>query len=226
MKKYLTKVIAGLLIAGGLALTVSQLPHSNLSPSSRPPQVLYSQSMADSPTNLADLQGQRLTDLPLPAIGAISIPELSIHLPIFEGDQEKQLHYGAGTVMASSFGADNLSLSSHQVFTSSGSSSDWLFSPLTNIGKGQIVFVADEHNIYQYRITESFIVDRRDVHVTAPVPGQKLITLIYCTDPDSDRRTIVRGDFISEKPISEADPEILGHFRSSWNQLPEEVTLT
>ncbi|SQF34828.1 sortase [Streptococcus sanguinis] len=66
----------------------------------------------------------------LPVIGGISIPEVSMNLPIFKGLDNAGLYYGAGTMKETQqMGQGNYALASHHVFGITGAS-NMLFSPL------------------------------------------------------------------------------------------------
>ncbi|MDR0298510.1 MAG: class A sortase [Streptococcaceae bacterium] len=173
-------------------------------------------------SSLDELVGERGLNEQLEMVGAITIPDLKINLPIFRGDGEKQLDHGAGTVGEKDFASENFSLAAHQVF-GRPNANNLFFGPLVSAQKGQLVFVADKENIYEYQIAETFIVNISDVEVLETVANRKVLTLIYCTDEDSDRRTIVRADFISAKVISEMNSQKINYFRTFWNVLSKTV---
>jgi sortase A len=155
-------------------------------------------------------------------VGLIAIPELKIHLPIFEGDEEEQLRQGAGISGNSNFESDNFSIAAHQVFGGEETKS-WLFSPLTQAKAGMEVFIASEKNVYKYIISESLTVDVHDTYVLDAVEGQRLLTMIYCPNFTGDERTIVRAVFDSSKPLSEANQREINYLMSNWNLIPEEI---
>ena len=169
--------------------------------------------------------GARLKALPLNAIGVIAIPAVKINLPIFVGSSAIQIRYGAGTIRNNSMGIGNFSLASHHVFGISGSGA-WLFSPLTGVKNRDMIYVSDERYVYSYKVDKLFIVDVHDVSILKDITGKKVITLVYCTDPNSDRRSIVRGTLIDKVAFAKVGVKVQDYFTGSWNQIPAGIPFT
>lgn len=142
----------------------------------------------------------QLKDSPsdLPVIGGITIPELEINLPIFNGVSAESLSFGAGTLSNNQvMGKGNYSLASHHIF-GIANANKLLFSPLDNAKKGQKIYITDKTKVYQYNITDVYVVSPERIDVTNEVPGKTIITLITCTDFNSTNRIIVQGELVAE----------------------------
>ena len=101
----------------------------------------------------------------LPVIGGISIPEVSMNLPIFKGLDNAGLYYGAGTMKETQqMGQGNYALASHHVFGITGAS-NMLFSPLDRAKAGMKIYITDKEQVYTYVITsvETVTPDRTDL---------------------------------------------------------------
>ena len=130
----------------------------------------------------------------LPVIGAISIPDLSLDLPIFLGVDNSNIATGAGTMMPSQvMGQGNYALASHNLIQSAPK---LLFSPLTKAKSGMSVYLTDKAKIYQYKITKIETVDVSRVDVLYDFSNQKEITLVLCSDEQETARLIIHGDFV------------------------------
>lgn len=141
----------------------------------------------------------KLKDSPkgLPVIGAITIPELEMNLPIYKGVSDENMSYGASTMAEEQeMGQGNYSLISHHVFALANAKK-LLFSPLDNAKVGMKIYITDKTTVYQYNITEVFTVSPRQTDVVNPIEGRKVITLITCTDINASGRLIVRGDLVA-----------------------------
>lgn len=141
----------------------------------------------------------KLKDSPkgLPVIGAITIPELEMNLPIYKGVSDENMSYGASTMSdEQEMGQGNYSLISHHVFALANANK-LLFSPLDNAKVGQKIYITDKTTVYQYNITEVFTVAPNRTDVVNTIEGRKVITLITCTDISASGRLIVRGDLVA-----------------------------
>lgn len=141
----------------------------------------------------------KLKDSPkgLPVIGAITIPELEMNLPIYKGVSDENMSYGASTMSdEQEMGQGNYSLISHHVFALANANK-LLFSPLDNAKVGQKIYITDKTNVYQYNISEIFTVSPSQTDVVNTIEGRKVVTLITCTDISASGRLIVRGDLVA-----------------------------
>lgn len=175
---------------------------------------------AVEPISLQSVLKNQTSQVDLPVIGGIAIPDLDINLPIFKGLGNTELTYGAGTMKENQVmgGDNNYALASHHVFGLAGSSK-MLFSPLENAKVGMKIYLTDKSTIYTYVITEieSVTPDRSDM--INDTPGQSQVTLVTCTDQEATERIIVQGDLELSVAYSKASKEMLQAFNHSYNQI-------
>ena len=155
----------------------------------------------------------------LPVIGGISIPEVSMNLPIFKGLDNVGLYYGAGTMKEDQqMGQGNYALASHHVFGITGAS-DMLFSPLDRAKIGMKIYITDKDKIYTYTISSIESVAPERVDVINDTEGVAEITLVTCEDAAATSRTIVKGTLESTIDYDKAPKDILDAFSRSYNQM-------
>ncbi|MGX9136188.1 class A sortase [Rummeliibacillus sp. JY-2-4R] len=121
-------------------------------------------------------------------IGAISVPDVQMQLPIVYGISNVNLTIGAGTMKRDQImGKGNYALAAHNM-----NDNKTLFSPLAEAKKGMNVYITDFKNVYEYKISDIFIVEPTQVEVIDDKANQKLITLVTCNN-DGSKRVIIRG---------------------------------
>ncbi len=172
------------------------------------------QSLSTEAVINAQWQAQKL-----PVIGGISIPEVSMNLPIFKGLDNVGLYYGAGTMKEDQqMGQGNYALASHHVFGITGAS-DMLFSPLDRAKIGMKIYITDKEKIYTYTISSIESVAPERVDVINDIEGVAEITLVTCEDAAATSRTIVKGTLESTIDYDKAPKDILDAFSRSYNQM-------
>lgn len=172
------------------------------------------QSLSTEAVINAQWQAQKL-----PVIGGISIPEVSMNLPIFKGLDNVGLYYGAGTMKEDQqMGQGNYALASHHVFGITGAS-DMLFSPLDRAKIGMKIYITDKDKIYTYTISSIESVAPERVDVINDTEGVTEITLVTCEDAAATSRTIVKGTLESTIDYDKAPKDILDAFSRSYNQM-------
>lgn len=172
------------------------------------------QSLSTETVINAQWQAQKL-----PVIGGISIPEVSMNLPIFKGLDNVGLYYGAGTMKEDQqMGQGNYALASHHVFGITGAS-DMLFSPLDRAKIGMKIYITDKDKIYTYTISSIESVAPERVDVINDTEGVAEITLVTCEDAAATSRTIVKGTIESTIDYDKAPKDILDAFSRSYNQM-------
>ena len=172
------------------------------------------QSLSTEAVINAQWQAQKL-----PVIGGISIPEVSMNLPIFKGLDNVGLYYGAGTMKEDQqMGQGNYALASHHVFGITGAS-DMLFSPLDRAKIGMKIYITDKEKIYTYTISSIESVAPERVDVINDTEGVAEITLVTCEDAAATSRTIVKGTLESTIDYDKAPKDILDAFSQSYNQM-------
>lgn len=142
------------------------------------------------------------------AVGQIVIPQqnVAISLPILSGIGNYNMLVGAGEQMSRDVvkpgGNGNYILASHHTEWQ-----DLLFTNLSKINLGSDIYIADENNIYVYRVhntTKTHI--NNTTYLDQPTdPNIKMITLYTCEYYGSSNRWIVQGELISTIPIDNID---------------------
>ena len=63
---------------------------------------------------------------------------------------------------------------------------------------GDMIYLSDSNGTtYTYRVFKTFTVTPYDTYVTAPVPGDTVVTLQTCIDPPAyDQRYLVQGELV------------------------------
>ena len=146
----------------------------------------------------------------LPVIGGISIPEVSMNLPIFKGLDNAGLYYGAGTMKETQqMGQGNYALASHHVFGITGDRAK----------AGMKIYITDKEQVYTYVITsvETVTPDRTDL--IEDTEGVTEITLVTCEDAAATNRTIVKGTLEGSVEYDKAPKEVIESFSKSYNQM-------
>ena len=141
-----------------------------------------------------------------------------MNLPILKGMDNASLTVGAGTMKENQrMGHGNYALASHSLFYGWGYE-NILFTPLHRAQIGQTIYTRDSENIYVYKIDKVFDVNPEDGWVIHDSEGDKIITLVTCTDTYATQRIIVRGSLVSSYPIKEASQDLKDYFGSDWNR--------
>ncbi len=80
-----------------------------------------------------------------------------------------------------------------------GTGSYLQFANLPNMVAGDMIYLSDSNGTtYTYRVFKTFIVTPYDTYVTAPIPGQTVVTLQTCVNPPAyDQRYLVQGELVS-----------------------------
>lgn len=137
----------------------------------------------------------------VPSIGEISIPELQMNLPITKGVSNESMLVSAGTLRANQeMGVGNYTLASHY---SNASNETLLFSPLKRAKTGMNIYLTNGEYIYQYELTEIFIVSPERVDVLDNT-NEPIITLVTCEDLNASSRRIVRGKLVNKTHVKDA----------------------
>ena len=164
--------------------------------------------------NFFDVALAQMDEKNYPVIGAISYPDLSIVLPILNGDGEATMLYGAGTMKPNEvMGQGNYALASHLVSNVYGHSADG--SPLQNAKVGQEIYLTDKEKVYEYKTTSVENVTQDQGVVTADVPNKKLITLVTCAQDDTFR-IVVRGTLIKISKFNNTTAQLFASKYTQW----------
>lgn len=148
----------------------------------------------------------------VPVIGAISIPDLEINLPILRGISDYAILMGAGTMKPEQkMGEGNYSLTSHHMLDESV-----LFGPLLHAEEGMLAYTTDLNNLYEYEITSSSYIKATDVHVIDNHHNTQELTLITC-DETGEGRFMVKGVLNQITPIESTNQQLLDMFYRKQN---------
>lgn len=133
------------------------------------------------------------------SIGAISVPDVKMQLPILYGISNTNLAIGAGTLKKDmELGKGNYALAGHNM-----NNDKTLFSPLTKAKKDMLMYTTDFKKVYTYKITEIFIIQPTQVEVINDDPRKRELTLVTC-NYDGSKRMIVKGEWVETMSIDDA----------------------
>ncbi len=156
------------------------------------------------PVNWEDVLAGYRSREDLPVIGGMAIPSLNLQLPVLKGLSEANLIAGAGTMTPDQkMGQGNYSLVSHNV-----ARTGVLFTDIQYMDVGELVYITDMTHIYVYQINSLEMVSPTRVDVIEEVPGEKLLTLVTCSN-DILNRWIAQGNLLEEVPLDEATDEMV-----------------
>lgn len=124
-------------------------------------------------------------------IGRIAIPSISSDQLLLEGSDSKQLKYGAGHIIGTSFPGEigNCSIAGHRNYTFGS-----YFNRLDEVNVEDDISIKYKNSNYIYKVTEIFVVEPDDISVLINTPEVATITLITCHPKGSNsQRLIVKG---------------------------------
>ncbi|HEM3625149.1 TPA: class C sortase [Streptococcus suis] len=127
-------------------------------------------------------------------IGVISIPKISVRLPIFDQTTEAFLAKGASYLEGTSYPIGGES--THSVISGHrGLTEAKLFTDLPDLVKGDRFYIElGEGEIHAYQVDDIKVVEPTDVSSLQIVKGQDYITLVTCTPyMVNSHRLLVRG---------------------------------
>lgn len=154
----------------------------------------------------------RAKKYPASPIGRMSIPEIDIHNPVFEGfgQYNQNLSYGVVTVLPDRKmgGANNYNLAGHYM----GGYGSAVLDNLHYIRPGDKIYVTDMHKIYEYTDKNiAYDIKPTQVEVEQNHGKTKMVTLITCSDFNpkaygyGQHRTIAQGVLTNEYPATKAN---------------------
>lgn len=127
-------------------------------------------------------------------MGTISIPSISIELPIYHGISEDTLRKGAGHLSTSSFPiGDN---GTHSVITGhNGLPESELFTNLDKLQIGDKFTIQIMNTVTEYTVDEIRVVEPYDVNNILPSGDKCYVSLVTCTPYRiNSHRLVVRGE--------------------------------
>jgi LPXTG-site transpeptidase (sortase) family protein len=107
-----------------------------------------------------------------PPIGVMTIGDVNIQIPIYDGSEDLNLNRGVGRIkgMAWLDETGNLGIAGHR---------DGIFRALKDIEKGDEIEVLSVYGVENYEVSSITIVDKNDLSVLDPTPD-KTLTLVTC----------------------------------------------
>ncbi|HDR6289307.1 TPA: class A sortase [Bacillus cereus] len=128
-------------------------------------------------------------------VGRISIPSISLELPILKVSTEKNLLSGAAAVKQNQvMGTGNYALAGHNM-----SKKGVLFSDVSSLKKNDKIYLYDNEKEYEYAVTSVFEVTPDKWEVVED-HGKEEVTLITCVSvSDNSRRFVVTGNLVQKE---------------------------
>ncbi|MEQ7309508.1 class A sortase [Lactococcus petauri] len=148
------------------------------------------------PLTTTELLANQFSKTDLPGIGILSIPDINLELPVFNGITYETMMYGAGTAKPNQqMGKGNYALASHTIFNSFNGSiiTNLLFGNLIYAQIGQNIFLTDKDRVYEYKIDNIYKVDVSQGNIIEDHDEKKEITLYTCTTLTGAERLVVHG---------------------------------
>jgi sortase A len=154
-----------------------------------------------TPQEIEAANGPRHYDLPAGAIMSLTIGAMGIYgAPVFDSNSQWALANGVAHLPDTSLPWSptpqrNVYLAGHRMGYR-GTWSRMIFYNLDKLGKGDKIVLQDRTGrTYEYRVSDTFLVDPGDNWVTGQVRGRDMLTLQTCTPiPTWEKRLIVRAD--------------------------------
>ncbi|WP_285023720.1 class A sortase [Lactococcus garvieae] len=148
------------------------------------------------PLKTSELLANQFSKTDLPGIGIISIPDINLELPVFNGVTYETMMYGAGTAKPNQqMGKGNYALASHTIFNTFNGNivPDLLFGNLIYAQTGQNIYLTDKDRVYEYKIDTIYKVNVSQGNIIEDHDEKKEITLYTCTTLTGDERLVVHG---------------------------------
>ncbi|MGY3713832.1 class A sortase [Lactococcus petauri] len=149
-----------------------------------------------SPMTTKELVAHQLEDKDMAGIGIISIPDIHLELPIFNGVTYETMMYGAGTAKPNQImGQGNYALASHTIFNEFTGAivNGVLFGNLVYAKSGQEIYLTDKDKVFAYQIDKVSIVNVSQGTIIDDTKGKREITLYTCTSLVGTNRLVVHG---------------------------------
>jgi len=170
-------------------------------PGPRTPTVGEGHWTRPTPQEIEAANGPRHYDLPAGAIMSLTISSLGIYgAPVFDSTSPMALAKGIAHLPDTSLPWSpipnrNVYLAGHRMGFR-GTWSRMLFYNLDELGKGDKVVLKDRRGrSYEYRVSETLVIDPTERWVTGQIRGKDMLTLQTCTPiPTFEKRLIVRAD--------------------------------
>jgi sortase A len=167
----------------------------------RAPTVAEPNWSRPTPQEIEAADGPRHYDMPTGAIMSLTIDTIGIYgAPVFDSTGQRALANGVAHLPDTSLPWSptpqrNVYLAGHRMGFR-GTWSRMIFYNLNKLRKGDKVVLRDRAGrTYEYRVSETLLVDPTDRWVTGQIRGRDMLTLQTCTPiPTFEKRLIVRAD--------------------------------
>ena len=154
-------------------------------------------------------------------MGILSIPKLSLELPIYHGVEEEALSKGVGHLPSSSLPIGSLNarvvLSAHR-----GLMQAELFTRLDELEIGDHFWIENPKENLAYQVRDIQVILPTEKSALAIEPGQDLVTLMTCTPYGiNDHRLLVTGSRIPWQESQEKRIQVEEHtwIHGSWREI-------
>ena len=137
-------------------------------------------------------------------VGRMYIPSVNINIAVLEGVSNRNLDVASGTMKPNQkLGQGNYAIAGHYSWRD-----DLLFTPLKFLEGGESIYLTDKSKVYEYKVEKIFTVDDSEGHLINDSEGDKILTLVTCTDINGTARRIVRGELINTYPLSNSPSQV------------------
>lgn len=112
-------------------------------------------------------------------MAVVSIPKISVSLPVYHGTSHSTLQRGAGHLFGSDLpvGGSNR----HAIITAhTGLANSTMFDQLTDLNIGDSIYIDIQDQTLEYRVTTTEVIEPSDISKLQRQAGQDLLTLITC----------------------------------------------
>ena len=153
-------------------------------------------AMSDNYYQVLDADGEG-------TMGYVTVPKISVKLPVYHGTAERALQNGAGHLEGSSMPVGGEG--THAVLTGhSGLSHAKMFTDLTELAEGDQFYLHILDRVLAYEVDQVLVVEPEDVEALKRVDGRDLCTLVTCTPYGvNTHRLLVRGHRVDYMPDEE-----------------------
>lgn len=153
---------------------------------------------------------QLLNPMGIGMMGYVDIPKINVHLPIYQGIEEKELQSGAGWWIGTSLPTGGPS--THCVITAhNGLVKAKMFTDLDQLELGDTFTLSILDRVLTYEVDQILVVTPSEIEPLQIVEGQDYVTLYTCTPTGvNTHRLLVRGHRIETPESGEEGQEQQG----------------
>ncbi|MBC9875558.1 class A sortase [Macrococcoides bohemicum] len=137
-------------------------------------------------------------------IGKLYVPNVELNIAVLEGLTNQNLDVASGTMKPNQkMGEGNFAIAGHHMIDYNS-----LFTPVSRMKEYDEIFLSDKRYVYEYVTTKVSVVSENNGNVVDDVPGENLITLVTCSDPEGTARVVVRGKLMKKYKVTEASEDV------------------